>query len=215
MNTTVYVLSGLGADERAFQRLDWGNTTPVFIRWIPLQPSETIENYAIRLLPQIKTTNPILMGLSFGGIIAVELAKKITIQKLILVSSAKNKNEIPKLYRLLGKVKFHLLFPAALFKQVNFFTYYFFGLQGKVDKAILRKIIKETDSKFLKWAIDKVVNWRNIQKINQCFHIHGTSDRILPINHLDVDVQIKGGGHLMVLTHAQQISREIQRLIIE
>ena len=91
----LYIFSGLGADERVFQRLDFSGFSPTFIKWIVPQDKETIENYATRLLDQITTTNPTLIGLSFGGLIAVEVAKQIDTEKVILIASAKTKKEIP------------------------------------------------------------------------------------------------------------------------
>ena len=77
MTKELYIFSGLGADERVFQRLDFPGFSTTFIKWIVPQDKETIENYATRLLDQITTTNPTLIGLSFGGLIAVEVAKQI------------------------------------------------------------------------------------------------------------------------------------------
>jgi len=64
----------------------------------------------------------------------------------------------------------------------------------------------ETDPKFLRWAIDKIVNWTNTTQPRNVFHIHGTSDRILPIKFVSCDIKIKDGGHLMILNKADQLS---------
>ena len=73
MTKELYIFSGLGADERVFQRIDFSGFSTTFIKWIVPQDKETIENYATRLLDQITTTKPTLIGLSFGGLIAVEI----------------------------------------------------------------------------------------------------------------------------------------------
>ena len=94
MSGTLYILSGLGADEKVFQRLDFSGVSVTFIKWLPSQAEESIGDYASRLLPQITTPHPILLGLSFGGMVAIEIAKQIDTEKVILISSAKTKNEI-------------------------------------------------------------------------------------------------------------------------
>lgn len=81
MTKELYIFSGLGADERVFQKLDFFGFTTIFIKWVVPQEKETIEDYATRILNQITTTKPILIGLSFGGIIAVEVAKLIATEK--------------------------------------------------------------------------------------------------------------------------------------
>ena len=88
MTKELYIFSGLGADERAFQRLDFSDFSTTFIKWIVPHDTETIENYTTRLLDQITTTKPTLIGLSFGGLIAIEVAKQIDTEKVILIASS-------------------------------------------------------------------------------------------------------------------------------
>jgi alpha/beta superfamily hydrolase len=59
----------------------------------------------LRLSEQIIEVNPILVGVSFGGMIAVEVAKLIETEKVILISSAKTKHEIPQYYQFAGAIK--------------------------------------------------------------------------------------------------------------
>ena len=96
---TVYVFSGLGADERVFHKIDFSGYDVHFIKWITPQKNESIESYALRLTSQITKPLPVLIGLSFGGMMAVEVAKHIATEKIILISSAKSKNEIPFYFR--------------------------------------------------------------------------------------------------------------------
>ena len=83
---TVYVFSGLGADERVFYKIDFGNCAVIFIKWIAPKKNESIECYAVRITAQITTTHPVLVGLSFGGMMAVEVAKHIATEKIVLIS---------------------------------------------------------------------------------------------------------------------------------
>ena len=69
---------------------------------------------------QIKDKNPILIGLSFGGIVATELSKIISVEKLILISSLKTKSEIPLIYRLAGKLHIHRIIPYSVLKKDHF-----------------------------------------------------------------------------------------------
>ena len=88
---TVYVFSGLGADERVFCKINFSGYTVHFIQWIAPKKNEAIEDYSLRLTAQITKENPILVGLSFGGMMAVEVAKHISTEKIIIISSAKSK----------------------------------------------------------------------------------------------------------------------------
>ena len=157
----IYIFSGLGADERVFKYLDFTGFKTTFITWLQPNDQEPITQYAKRLTKQILTSRPILIGLSFGGIIATEIAKFIDTDKIILIASAKTKFEIPFYYRLAGHLKIHKLLPIKLMKQPTIFSFWFFGLANKEDKKLLIEILKDTNEQFLSWAIGQLVSWKN------------------------------------------------------
>jgi esterase/lipase len=201
----VYILSGLGADERVFQLLDFSSFNPIFIKWISPIEQETIESYSTRLLEQIKAKKPTIIGLSFGGIIAIEIAKQIKTEKIILLASVKTKNEVPFYYRLAGLIGLHKLLPTKLLKKQNFITNWFFGATSIKDKKLLKQILSDTDVNFLKWAIDKIVCWANQTKVENVYHIHGSKDRILPKSFVKCNLLVTNGGHLMTLNKTKEI----------
>ena len=206
MTKTLYIFSGLGADERVFQRLDFSGFSTTYIKWIVPQDNETIEHYATRLLDQITTIKPTLIGLSFGGLIAIEIAKQIETEKVVLIASVKTKKEIPFYYRLAGELALHKLLPPVLLKSSNFITNWLFGAISHFEKQLLKQILMDTNPVFLKWAIEKVVKWGNQKETNNLFHIHGTTDRILPLKYVKCNTTIKDGGHFMTLNKADEIN---------
>lgn len=213
MTTPVYILSGLGADERVFQYMDFLDFNIVFIKWLDPQKDESIQAYATRIISQITDPRPILIGISFGGMMATEIAKQIPIEKIILIASAKTKREIPIYYRLAGKLNLHRLIPASLLKKANFITYWLFGIKSFTHKEILKSILNDTNIGFLSWAIDKIVKWDNKILVANIFHIHGTTDRVLPIKFVNFNVKILGGGHLMTLDKSAELSCLIRQQI--
>jgi len=209
----LYIFSGLGADERVFQKLDFSGFSITFIKWTVPLVDQTIENYATHLLSQITSTKPTLIGLSFGGLMAVEVAKIIDTEKVILIASAKAKNEIPFYYRLAGFLRLHKLLPTSLLKSSNFITNWFFGAKTMFDRQLLKRILIDTDPIFLRWAIDKVARWTNQAKIKNVYHIHGTSDKILPLSFVHCDMKIKDGSHLMTLNKSDELTKALRQLI--
>lgn len=95
----IYFLSGLGADESVFKALHLPGVERVYLNWIEPLPKESMEAYAQRMANRIAEPNPIIIGLSFGGMMAMEIAKLITVKQLILVSSAKTAKELPPYFR--------------------------------------------------------------------------------------------------------------------
>jgi hypothetical protein len=105
-----------------------------------------------------------------------------------------------------GQCGLHKLLSSRLIKSSNFFTNWFFGTTSSIDKKLLRQILIDTDPTFMKWAIDKVARWTNQMEVKNIFHIHGTSDRILPFRFIKCNSTIKNGGHLMTLNKADKLN---------
>lgn len=207
----IYIFSGLGVDKRVFDNIDFSGLNIAFVDWIDPLKNETFESYAKRISKDFES-NSILIGLSFGGMLAVEVSKIIPVKKVILIASAKNKNEIPKWFLLAGRLNLNNLVPSTLLKTTNFIINWLFGATTSTEKLLLKNIIKDTDPTFLKWAIDQIVNWKNLSVPQNCIHIHGTNDRILPSKNLKIDYKIKNGGHFMTVNKAKEIEVIIKKL---
>ncbi len=207
----LYLLSGLGADKRVFDGIDLSKFNAHHIRWIEPQNNESIEQYASRLIGQIPSHKPILIGLSFGGIMAIEIAKLIETEKIILISSAQIHEDIPVLYRLMGRLGITTIVPTSFFKSVNWLTYWFFGVESTHEKALLKSILEETTPDFLAWAIHAIVNWKHKARLTNVYHIHGTADRILPLRK--VNYRIQDGGHFMILNKQKEITQLLNSLL--
>ncbi len=108
----VYFISGLGADDRVFRQLNLPGIEPVYLNWITPIKNESIESYAGRMAEKITESNPVIVGLSFGGMIGMEIAKLIPVKKLILISSAKGEKELPPYFLMGRSVPLYKLFPV-------------------------------------------------------------------------------------------------------
>lgn len=213
MHKDIYIFSGLGADERVFQKMDFSGFTVHHVHWIPNEEGESIESYAKRLSEQIPTENPLLIGLSFGGIMAIEIAKQIPVEKVVLLASAKTRKELPWYFRLAGNTGLHRLLPNGMLRRWGFVGNWFFSLSSHSDKKLLREILDDSDPKFLRWCINCVVNWKNTTRIPNLVHIHGTGDRVFPGGHRYCDHKIKGGGHFMTMQKAEELSRVVKSVV--
>jgi len=128
----IYIFSGLGVDKRVFDYINFFDLNVVFIDWIDPLKKETFESYAQRISKDFEKDS-ILIGLSFGGMLAVEVSKIIPIKKVILLASAKNKNELPKWFLIAGKLKLNRIIPSSLLKSTNFITNWLFGAKTSAE----------------------------------------------------------------------------------
>lgn len=210
----IYCVSGLGADERVFQKLQFEGYQPIHICWVEPEPRESIAEYAKRLTTQIKSERPILIGLSFGGIIAVEMAKHIDTEKVILISSTKNEREVPFYFKLFRWLPIYRILPARLmlwFGQL--FASWFFSLETSAERKLFQAILFDTNARFFKWAIHQVVMWKNELIPQNIYHIHGKSDRIFPFRFVSEDFSVDNGGHFMIMNRAELVSNLIQKIV--
>jgi pimeloyl-ACP methyl ester carboxylesterase len=202
----IYILSGLGADEKVFVNLNLPGYILNFIRWIPPLPNEDLTSYATRLKTQITTLEPVLIGLSFGGIMAIEISRQMRVRKIILISSVKTRLELPFHYRLAGALRLERLIPGAYLRRANAFYYKMFGLETKKEKKLLDDIFRDTGESYFRWAIGRIMRWKNMDIQRNVFHIHGNDDRILPVRFVNADMIVDGGGHFMVYNRAEEIA---------
>jgi pimeloyl-ACP methyl ester carboxylesterase len=210
-----YFISGLGADERVFQFLDLPGIEKIYIKWIDPEEQESLASYANRLTAQIDLTQEvILVGISFGGIVAQEIAKIKACKKIILISSIKSPQELSWQLSLVSFCRVYRLFPAKVLKWSNALTAdYYFSTTSKTESKLLHQIIKETDDRFMIWAIDRLMTWKNPNPQADIIHIHGTADRIFPISPIKSCIKVQGGGHFMVVNKSVELSKIIMENI--
>jgi len=205
----VYFISGLGADERVFTKLKLDPRLNVkYIKWVRPLKKESLRHYAARLSKQIDTSQPFqLVGLSFGGVVASEIADITCPEQVTLISSMSTGVPLSKFYQ--AMIRFFLMSPlsAPLLKSANRITYSYFGADTPELKNLLKNILHDTDSKFLKWALTRMSGWDRKERVENLFHIHGTADKLIPVVIVKPDIIIKEGGHLMVYAQADQVSK--------
>ena len=202
----IYCISGFGADDRVFSRLDFGNSRVNFLPWETPEKNESLDTYTQRFLDKIKETNPILVGLSFGGMMSVEIGKKIKTEKIFMISSIQTKDEMPLAFRIAGKSRINKVLPLKPFSFLEPIENYNLGIQNEEEKTLVREYRKNISQVYTDWAINQILNWKNESKLSNLIHIHGSSDRIFPIKNVHPDFIIEGGGHMMIMNRSKEIN---------
>lgn len=211
----VYFISGLGADKRAFGKIKLPeHCTPFYIDWLVPLNNESLSSYSKRMGATINLEKPfVLVGLSFGGIIVSELLKEIVPSKAIVVSSITSKGQIPWYFKLLKALQVHKVFPYGIFKRTNWLVYWFFGVRTVEEKRLLDQIFNDTETNFLRWSINEILNWSNSKRLPGIIHIHGDNDHLFPLRNVNADIVIKDGGHFMVYTKSEELSACLAQIL--
>jgi pimeloyl-ACP methyl ester carboxylesterase len=210
----VYCISGFGADERVFAKLTFPGYETHFINWLIPEKNESIVAYAKRLTGQIHHEKPILTGLSFGGIMCIEISKLILVEKIILISSIKTFDEMPLQMRFAGKLKLHKIFPMRSFKLIEPIENYNLGIETSEEKNLVHQYRKNINQQYTDWAINTILNWDNTFIPQNLFHIHGDKDRIFPVKNLKPDYVVKTGGHFMIMNRYEMVNKHINSILL-
>ena len=133
----------MGADERAFSNLKILNHTLVYLPWLQPLEKETIEDYAKRMCAGIKEQNPVLMGLSFGGMLCIEISKLIQVDKIIIISSVKSSKELPGWMKRSAKLGINKYFSMRSRKILEPIQNRFLGVSTPDEKAMIRNYRKK------------------------------------------------------------------------
>jgi pimeloyl-ACP methyl ester carboxylesterase len=209
-----YFISGIGADYRVFThiRLPRGYE-PLYIHWILPQPSELLSSYARRLVDQIDTAEPfVLIGLSLGGIMAVEIAKTIPPVCTIIISSIPQSSHLPPYFSLVHRLQLTKATPPALIKFLANVKHRL-TMKSPDNRKIMREIIRSGNDEFITWAMDAVLKWDNAFSPKPLYHLHGTRDLVFPIKRTTPTHIIPKGGHMMVMNQPTIINGLLEEIL--
>lgn len=209
----VYFISGLGADKRIFSFLDLSFCEPVFVDWITPLKKETLPHYAGRMRQTITDENPLIIGMSFGGMLASEMAKAEQGIKAIIISSSKTSKEFPFYWRIGKYIPIYRWVPFRLMKSSHRLYSWIFGTKGNEERKLLKQIINNSDPGFVKWATWSILHWKKNDAPGNIVHIHGTADILLPYRFVNADYTIKNGKHMMPFDKHDEISGLLKKLI--
>jgi pimeloyl-ACP methyl ester carboxylesterase len=210
-----YFISGIGADKRLFSYIELPvEFDPEHIEWIVAGEKESLPEYAIRLFTPYHSDEPfILIGLSLGGIVAVEIAKQFPPVCTIIISSVPVSSQLPAYYRLARKINLQHHIPAGLFKITATLKHYIF-MKSWTNKKLMRHVIWDGNSRFIKWGMNAVLSWTNEVLPSPLNHIHGTRDEVFPVKYANPTHVIHKGGHMLVISHAGTINNILQEILL-
>ena len=212
----IYFMPGMAANCHIFEniKLDLTKYQLHFIEWLEPQANESLQEYCQRIAIQIDHDLPVLIGVSFGGIIVQEIAKIISVDKVIIISSVKDPSEFPPRIKFAKKFRLYRFFPTSY---INFIE--------KISKKIVssKKIHQRIDMyqkylsvrsvNYLDWAFKNVILWENKKPIKNVYHLHGTKDHIFPAKRIKNAAFLENGTHVMILVKAKWINKKLKEIL--
>jgi hypothetical protein len=213
--THIYFMPGLGVGPKIFKNITLSPEFELhYLEWKkPLYQEETLVNYAMRMAADVTHENPVLIGVSFGGILVQEMSKFIDTNKLIIISSVKSKNEFPKRFKFANTSKIYKLFPTNIITNFDDYSKFFIGKYLRKKAENYKRYLTVRNKTYIEWSIHNVLNWKQEIPTKNILHIHGTKDNVFPIKYIHNCEEIVDGDHAMIILKAKQISEIINNYL--
>lgn len=212
----IYFIPGLAASSKIFENIQLSSQQYElhYLDWLlPESRNESLDHYARRMSYKITHEHPVLVGVSFGGVMAQEISRVIEVKKTIIISSIKSEKELPTRLKLARATKAYKLFPTKVINKIEDYSKYALGNTVKKRVNLYRKYLSMRDENYLPWAIHQVLNWKQEEIRSDIIHIHGNNDGVFPIKHIKNCKVIEGGTHIMILNKAKRISKLLEEVI--
>ena len=213
--THIYFVPGLAADKEIFENISLPENlyTLHIISWLIPSKKETMAQYAKRMAAFVTEKNAVLVGVSFGGVVAQEMSSFLKLKKLIIISSIKTKFELPIKFKIAKRLKFYKLIPTRLFLTSENLSKFAFGPTSRKRLKLYQDYLHIRDKRYLDWAIKNMLCWKQDIPLPGVYHIHGDNDLVFPIKNINNVITVQGGSHIMLLTKGPQVSRKIVDII--
>lgn len=213
----VYLMPGLAASPSIFERIQLPKETfeLFYLEWIIPSVQESIASYAERLWNQVSQENPVLIGVSFGGIMVQEMSKIKKVRTLIIISSIKKATELPKRLKFAKATKAYKMIPTSWVYSLESLSKITLGSTLNQRLKLYEKYLSVRDKTYLDWSIENVIMWEQIEYDPKIIHIHGDADEVFPIKYIQNCIIIPGGTHIMILNKFKWFNENLPKLILD
>ncbi|MFV0540769.1 MAG: alpha/beta hydrolase [Aestuariibaculum sp.] len=215
--THVYLMPGMAAGPNIFEYIKLPENKCIlhYMEWIMPERNESLPQYVLRISAFITHKNPVLIGVSFGGILVQEISKLIKVKKLIIISSIKHKDELPRRMKWAKITGTYTLLPTKLAGHVDFLSKFLYGKNVNKRLELYKKYLSVNDNHYLKWVIKQTLCWEQTEWPVNIIHIHGDRDTVFPIKNIKNTITVKGGTHAMIIYKYKWFNENLPHLILE
>lgn len=213
---TVYCIPGLGTSKTIFEFLPQSDQVNYVLldQMLPIK-GESFEHYIKRWADKIKSEQSIVIGVSFGGIIAQELISYKKVKKIILISSVKTPKAYPWFIKMFYFIPLHFVFlPLILSKLKRIKEKPKTNKEHKISQ-LLDRYMPYMDSHYIKWSVNKLIHWNPKHMEVPIVQIHGTKDEVFPYFKTKNAISIKDGTHAMLITKRKWFKKNLLNYLLD
>lgn len=202
------LVPGLGADARLFDMQREAFPDLFVPPWIEPKPREPLPDYAARMAGALAEVGRprVLGGASFGGMLALEMARILRPRALALIGSAYSGREVARWLRLVERVGHPLPTPVIdAARTLTPLVAPIVSSASRINLALFLDMLRNTPTPFLRWAGGAIRRWRFEGSLPCPVHrLHGSADFIIRPPPSDGVRWIEGGGHVLSMSHPEE-----------
>jgi len=211
-------MPGMAASPAIFERIQLPKDQfeMHLLEWEIPNKGESLNGYAKRIAKKVVHENPILIGVSFGGVLVQEMKQFLHPKKVIIISSVKSNTEFPRRFKVAKTTMAYKLIPTQLFENIESLVKFSFGSSiVKQRLALYEKFLAVRDKRYLDWAIAQIIHWNRVAIDPEIIHIHGDADEVFPPKYLKDFIPVKGGTHIMILSKYRWLNDNLPKIMLE
>ncbi len=210
----VFLIPGLGADARIYKNILLTDCKVIPVNWLTPDAIDTLESYAQKIINEYNINNTdVVIGNSLGGMIAMEIAKKVSLSKTILISSIRTVREAPWYFRIFKTAPIYKLLPNKIFAHLGATVRPVFGNMSDEELWLFKDMIRHASPFFMKWAMWAILNWTNETIPDNVYQIIGDADKVFPLNPNMDPIIIEGGTHIMIFDKANEVNKLLKQIL--
>ena len=187
IETMNYFLPGMGATSAMYAGAWRSLPDTTFLEWPSDFTGDSLRDAAEYFVENENISEgDSMIGSSLGGMVACEIAALVDLNHLVLLGSARNREEVSTLLS--------ILHPLIHVTPIDFIQ----RIAGIVPHD-LTQMFEQADPKFIRTMCKAIFDWPGLQVEREVFRIHGKKDRVIPLPE-NVDL-VLDAGHLIALSH--------------
>lgn len=210
----LYIVSGLGTDQKVFEKLKFPQkfSEIVYLDWLTPQTEEPLSAYALRMSQGILSTEPFcLLGYSFGGVVVQEIHKIKPAQKVVILGSIKSHEEYSMWFKIAAKSKIFGKLSEKYFQENHLKS--LVGVK-KFFPPRMWEYFKVTSPAYIKWGIVQMLQWKSKEN-PEIIQVLGENDLLFPPGNSHPNYVIPKASHFFPITNPQKVSTILEEVFEE
>jgi pimeloyl-ACP methyl ester carboxylesterase len=212
------LVPGLGVDKRVFHPQAAAFPDLLIPQWLDPEPRESLPHYAERLAESVRAVarGPVVVGgLSLGGMLALEMARHLDSQAVVLIASCRSPRAICgplQVAEHLGR-----FVPSRVVGWSLGLAPLFCGRGGGIspaDRKLLGEIVSQVPVPLLRWGARAIMEWPGAAESSvPVHHVHGDHDWVLPLRCVQPSVIVRGGSHVLNLSNPDEVNDVLRKAL--